>query len=142
MSASSVALLVAIAAFLAALVWQVRPAFLRREGTDGTRGRGAMAVHLRAVRDEPASVQAVAQAVQALSRRPRALEVVLWRHLAAGPWDGRREAVLASLDALRSLYEGRRLRNQVRAKALAYAKGVLGARPQNDKKTARPQNED
>jgi hypothetical protein len=132
MSASSVALLVAIAAFLAALVWQVRPVFLRREGGDGTRGRGAMAVHLRAVRDEPASVQVVEQAVAALSRRPRALEVVLWRHLAAGPWESRREAVLASLDALRSLYEGRR-RNQVRAKAIAYAKAILlGQGPQNN----------
>jgi hypothetical protein len=122
MSASSVALLVAVAAFLVALVWQVRPAFLRREGADGTRGRGAMAVHLRAVRDEPASAQVVEQAVAALSRRPRALEVVLWRHLAAGPWENRREAVLASLDALRSLYEGRRLRSQVRARAIAYAR--------------------
>ena len=124
MSSSSVALLVAIAAFLAALVWQVRPVFLRREGADGTRGRGAMAVHLRAVRDEPASVQVVEQAVAALSRRPRALEVVLWRHLAAGPWESRREAVLASLDALRSLYEGRR-RNQVRARAIAYAREAI-----------------
>jgi len=124
MTASSVALLVAIAAFLAALLWQVRPVFLRREGADGTRGRGAMAVHLRAVRDEPASVQVVEQAVAALSRRPRALEVVLWRHLAAAPWESRREAVLASLDALRSLYEGRR-RNQVRARAIAYARETL-----------------
>ncbi len=124
MSASSVALLVAIAAFLAALLWQVRPVFLRREGADGTRGRGAMAAHLRAVRDEPASVQVVERAVAALSKRPRALEVVLWRHLAAAPWESRREAVLASLDALRSLYEGRR-RNQVRARAIAYARETL-----------------
>jgi hypothetical protein len=134
MSASSVALLVAIAAFLVALLWQVRPVFLRREGADGTRGRGAMAVHLRAVRDQPASVQVVEQAVAALSRRPRALEVVLWRHLAAGPWESRREAVLASLDALRSLYEGRR-RNQVRARAITYAREsiqVLGEGPQNN----------
>jgi hypothetical protein len=128
MSASSVALLVAIAAFLAALLWQVRPVFLRREG-DGTRGRGAMAVHLRAVRDQPASVQVVEQAVAALSRRPRALEVVLWRHLAAAPWEGRREAVLASLDALRSLYDGRR-RNQFRARAIAHAREALGKGPQ------------
>jgi hypothetical protein len=124
MSASSVALLVAVAAFLAALLWQVRPVFLRREGADGTRGRGAMAAHLRAVRDEPASVQVVERAVAALSKRPRALEVVLWRHLAAAPWESRREAVLASLDALRSLYEGRR-RNQVRARAIANARETL-----------------
>ncbi|HTQ45416.1 MAG TPA: hypothetical protein VMI75_21810 [Polyangiaceae bacterium] len=123
MSASSVALLVAITAFLAALLWQVRPVFLRREG-DGTRGRGAMAVHLRAMRDDPASVRVVEQAVAALSRRPRALEVVLWRHLAAAPWESRREAVVASLDALRSLYEGRR-RNQVRARAIAHARETI-----------------
>jgi len=135
MTAPSIALLAAVAAFLVALVWQVRPALLRRDGADGTRGRGAMAAHLRAVRDEPASVQAVEQAVAALSRRPRALEVVLWRHLAAGPWDSRREAVVASLDALRSLYEGRRLRNQVRARAIAYAREsiqVLGEGPQDN----------
>ena len=134
MSASSIALLVAIAAFLVALVWQVRPVFLRKEGADGSRGRGAMAVHLRAVLDDPASVQVVEQAVAALSGRPRALEVVLWRHLAAAPWGSRRQAVLASLDALRSLYEGRR-RNQVRARAIAYAREsiqVLGEGPQNN----------
>ena len=135
MTASSIALLAAVAAFLVALVWQVRPAFLRMDGADGIRGRGAMAVHLRAVREEPSSVRAVEQAVAALSRRPRALELVLWRHLAAGPWDGRREAVVVSLDALRSLYEGRRLRNQVRARAIAYAREtlqVLGKGPQNN----------
>ncbi len=85
-----------------------------------------MAVHLRAVRDEPGSPQVVEQAVAALSRRPRALEAVLWRHLAAGPWEGRGDAVVASLDALRSLYEGR-LRSPVRARAIAHAKqSVLG----------------
>jgi hypothetical protein len=124
MSASSIALLFAVAAFLVALVWQVRPVFLRRNGADGARGRGAMAVHLRAVRDEPASAQVVEQAVAALSRRPRALEVVLWRHLAAAPWESRREAVVASLDALRSLYEGR-LRNQARARAIAHARETI-----------------
>jgi hypothetical protein len=134
MPLSSIALLVAAAAFLAALVWQVRPAFSRRNGGDGTRGRGAMAVHLRAVRDDPASAQVVAQAIAALSRRPRALEVVLWRHLAAAPWESRREAVVASLDALQSLYEGR-LRNQVRARAIAHAKGVLGEGPKKNNGT-------
>lgn len=83
-----------------------------------------MALHLRAVRDEPASVQAVEQAVAALSRRPRALESVLWRHLAAAPWEGRREAVVASLDALRSLYEGR-LRSHVKARAMAHARETI-----------------
>lgn len=131
MTASSIALLVAAAAFLLALVWQVRPAFFRPGESDRARGRGVVAVHLRAVRDAPASVQAVEQAVNALSRRPRALEAVLWRHLAAAPWEGRRDAVVASLDALRSLYEGR-LRSPVRARAIAHAKqNVLGEGPRN-----------
>jgi hypothetical protein len=129
MTAPSIALLVAAAAFLVALVWQVRPAFFRRAESDGTRGRGTVAVHLRAVRETPGSVQVVEQAIAALSRRPRALETVLWRHLAAAPWEGRREAVVASLDALRSLYEGR-LRSPVRARAIAHAKqSVMGEGP-------------
>lgn len=128
MTTSSIALLAAAAAFLVALVWQVRPAFFRGEEGDGTRGRGAKAVHLRAVRDEPASPRVVEEAVAALSRRPRALEAVLWRHLSVAPWEGRREAVVASLDALRSLYEGR-LRSPVRARAIAHAKeNALGGR--------------
>lgn len=124
MNAPSLSLLVAAAAFLVALLWQVRPAFLRRGGGEGTRGRSAVAVHSRALRDAPGSVQAVEQAIAALSRRPRALELVLWRHLAAAPWGDRREAVAASLDALRSLYEGR-LSNQVRARAVAHARESL-----------------
>jgi hypothetical protein len=133
MTASSIALLAAAAAFLVALVWQVRPAFFRGEGGgDGTRGRGAKAVHLRAVRDEPASTKVVEQAVAALSKRPRALEAVLWRHLAVAPWEGRRDAVVASLDALRSLYEGR-LRSPVRARAIAHAKqNVSGEGPRSN----------
>lgn len=80
-----------------------------------------MAAHLKAVREQPGSAQIVEQAVAALSKRPRALEAVLWRHLAAAPWEGRHDAVVASLDALRSLYEGR-LRNHVRARAIAHAR--------------------
>lgn len=124
MTASSLSLLLAAAAFLVVLLWRVRPAFLRHGEDAHARGRGVMAVHLRAVRDEPASVQAVERAVASLSRRPRALEAVLWRHLAAAPWEGRREAVVASLDALRALYEGR-LRNHVRAKAIAHARDAI-----------------
>ncbi|HEX8793744.1 MAG TPA: hypothetical protein VF765_22530 [Polyangiaceae bacterium] len=134
MSASSLSLVLAAAAFLLVLLWRVRPAFLRLGETDGTRGHGLTAVHLRAVRDEPASPKVVEEAVAALSRRPRALETVLWRHLALAPWEGRREAVLASLDALCSLYEGR-LRSQVRARAIAHAREtfqVLGEGPQNN----------
>jgi hypothetical protein len=79
----------------------------------------AQALYMRAMRADPSSVDIVARAVAGLAHRPRALESVLWRHLAAGAWKGpTRGAMLASLDALRSLYEGP-LKNAVRARALA-----------------------
>jgi hypothetical protein len=86
-----------------------------------TRGRG---LYLRALRADPRSALVVQRAVARLSGRPRALESLLWRHLGAVPWTEAREAVRASLDALRVLYEGP-LRNAVRARAMAYARDVL-----------------
>ena len=85
----------------------------------------AKALYLRAIRSNPDSIQVVQRAAAGLASRPRALESLLWRHLAAAPWAGpSRAAVLASLDTLRALYEGP-LRNSVRARALVHARDSL-----------------
>jgi hypothetical protein len=156
----SVPLIVATAAFLAYLLWRVRPALAGRTrtasrealrearariesaGDEAARaralcdaadilakkvGRGASAagLYMRAMRADPRSAEIVARAASGLARRPRALESLLWRHLAASPWRGEmRDAARASLDALRALYEGRR-KNGVRARALAHAVEAL-----------------
>lgn len=81
----------------------------------------AKGLYMRALRADPASVEVISRTVAGLSRRPRALEAVLWRHLGSGPWSGAGAgATVATLDALRALYEGP-LKNAVRARALAYA---------------------
>jgi hypothetical protein len=86
----------------------------------------AKGLYLRAIRCDPASVKVVERAVAGLARRPRALESVLWRHLAIAPWGESREATRAALDGLRALYEGP-LRRSVRAKAMAHARDALDA---------------
>lgn len=82
----------------------------------------ASGLYLRAIRSDPTSVDVIERASVALATRPRTLESLLWRHLAvAGPWTGpARPAARASIDRLRTLYEGP-LRNAVRARALANA---------------------
>jgi hypothetical protein len=157
----SIPLVVAAAAFLAVLVWRVRPilpwggasrvndtlratqarveaaaddaerAVALCEAADalaGTMGRraAAAALYLRAMRTDPKSVRVVERAAAALSRRPRLLESVLWRHLGATSWTGASlPAVRASIDALRAVYERPPLRNAARARALANALAVL-----------------
>jgi hypothetical protein len=149
----SVPLIVAAGAFLVVLVWRVRPlvgwakggpgreamkeAMARVEAATNDAARatalcdaadlsvtGGRGLYLRAVRADPRSVQVVQRAVARLSKRPRALESLLWRHLASVPWTEAREASRASLDALRVLYEGP-LRNAVRAKAMTHARDAL-----------------
>ncbi|HZU85719.1 MAG TPA: hypothetical protein VE987_22485 [Polyangiaceae bacterium] len=158
MQDSFVPLIVAAGAFLAGIVWRVRPAVRTRrrvsreawrqaqarieEAPDGpararalcdaadlaaaqVRGGGrASALYLRAIRSDPGSVEVVARAVAALGRRPHGLETLLWRRLALIPWEQSREATRASLDALRSLYEGP-LRSGVRARAIAHAREMV-----------------
>ncbi len=86
---------------------------------------GATGLYLRAFRADPASVEVVQRAATALASRPRRLESLLWRHLGISGWAGASvPAVRASLDALRVLYEGR-LKNAVRARALAHARDSL-----------------
>jgi hypothetical protein len=90
------------------------------------RGRAsAVGLYLRAFRADPTSADVVRRAVAGLSRRPRALESLLWRHLATAQWKDSAEATAAALDALRVLYEGP-LRHAIRARALANARDALG----------------
>jgi hypothetical protein len=92
----------------------------------GLRGAAnATGLYMRAIRSDPRSVEVVHRAVVGLARRPRALESLLWRHLAMSPWSGpSRESTRAALEALRTLYDGM-LKNPVRARALANAIDAL-----------------
>jgi hypothetical protein len=158
----SLPLILATTAFLAVLLWRVRPSLLsgrrRRASRDALRearariesapddvararaicdaadlvakriggGVSAKGLYLRALRSDGTSVDLVLRAVTGLARRPRTLEAVLWRHLATVPWTGPSgDAALASLDALRALYDGP-LKNAVRARALSHAREALG----------------
>jgi hypothetical protein len=88
-------------------------------GRGVTGSSGAVGLYQRAMRTDPKSAAIVARAVAGLAHRPRALESLLWRHLAQGPLTpDTREATLAALGALRTLHEGP-LRNAVRARALS-----------------------
>jgi hypothetical protein len=147
-------------AFLAVLIWRVRPlapwttkrrasrealqqARLRIESASEGRDRAlalcdaadlvarqvrgpgdAVGLYLRAIRSDPKSADVVQRAVAGLARRPRALESLLWRYLAAASWVQAPDAAAAALDALRTLYEGPR-RNAVRARAIANAREAL-----------------
>ena len=150
----SIPLVVATAAFLALLLWRMRP-FIGGRGagagrealreaqtrieaakTDPERARAlcdaaelmrageAKGMYLRAMRADPASAEIVARVVTGLARRPRTLESLLWRYLASRTWTESKEATRAALDALRVLYEGP-LKNGVRAKAMAHARDAL-----------------
>jgi hypothetical protein len=158
----SIPLVVATAAFLAVLLWRVRPVVLggeRKAARDALRSAHARvaaarddaeraaalcdaaelvvgkiggparaaALYQRAMRAAPSSAEIVERAAKTLVLRPRALEGLLWRRLAASPWDAASAAsIRAALDALRALYEGP-LKNAVRARAIANAReGVAG----------------
>jgi hypothetical protein len=158
----SVPLTLSTGAFLAWLMWSVRPAIgwrrrrrvsrsalkeaqARIESAPDNRSRAlalcdaadlvaksiagatsATGLYLRAIRSDPQSVDVVRRAAEGLTSRPRTLESILWRHLAAGSWTGPSQAaVRTSIDLLRGLYEGP-LRNSVRARALANARETLG----------------
>jgi hypothetical protein len=85
----------------------------------------AAGLYLRAMRTDPQSPEVVTRAVAGLSGRPRALESLLWRHLAQAPWTSdSREATKSALEALRVLHEGP-LRNATRARAFANARDAL-----------------
>ena len=159
----STPLILATAAFLAVLVWRVRPAIgpRRRASREALReartridsaadepsravalcdaadvlakglggGANATGLYMRAIRSDPRSADVVRRAAEGLARRPRALESLLWRHLASVPWTGpSRDAVRTSLEALRALYD-RPLRNPIRARAVGNALDCLRDAP-------------
>lgn len=88
----------------------------------------AKGLYLRAMRSDPTSVEVVRRAAAGLSRRPRALESLLWRRLASGPWNEAPAATGAVLEAMQSLYDGP-LRNAIRARAFANARASLEKGP-------------
>ena len=93
------------------------------------RTTSAVGYYLRALRSDPTSPRVVERAALGLARRPRALEHLMWRHLAAHPWDGeRRDASLACLRTLARIY-ARKRRHDVRAQALEHAVAALESRP-------------
>jgi hypothetical protein len=155
MQGLSTPLVVAAAAFLLVMVWRVRPVFPGRRRTsraalkeakarveaaadpaaraialcdaaDLTLGTSAASgLYQRALRSDPRSAAVVARAVTGLARRPRALESLLWRHLAQGPIDpDGKEAARAVLEALRELNEGP-LDSVVRARAFAHLRDAI-----------------
>jgi hypothetical protein len=93
------------------------------------RTNGAIGFYLRALREDPASVEIVERAGVALARRPVALEQLMWRHLAARPWSGSTHATaIAGLKVLRQIYS-KKHRHHFRAEAIEHALVALGAEP-------------
>lgn len=92
----------------------------------GGGGYGSAAgLYQRALRADPKSADIVRRAVAGLAKRPRALESLLWRALAAAQWTGdSRDAMRVALEALQTLNEGP-LKNPVRARALAHARDAI-----------------
>lgn len=87
----------------------------------------AKGFYQRALRSDPASVEVVRRTATGLAGRPRALESLMWRHLASSAWEGASaDASRAALETLRTLYEGP-LKNAIRARALANAIRLVGS---------------
>jgi hypothetical protein len=81
-------------------------------------GNSAIGYYLRAMRTNPRSIEVVERACKGLSRRPRALESLLWRRLGAVEWTGTGEASAhRALSELAALYTGP-LRNPAKARAM------------------------
>lgn len=81
------------------------------------RPTAAFGYYLRAARADVAAIAPIVGFARALSRKPRALERVLLRHLSTIDWrDGHNPAVRAALDELASVY--RRTRERARAQVI------------------------
>jgi hypothetical protein len=97
------------------------------------RTNSAVGFYLRALRVGSGSTAIVKRASAALVRRPAALELLMWRHLAAHPWAGEhRAAALAGLRVLADVY-GRRHRHHVRRQAIERALEALGGEDDSGK---------
>jgi hypothetical protein len=148
-------LLLAAAAFLFIMLWRVRPVIPGRrrvsrealkeakalaesasdpaakalalcDAADLTPGTsGASGLYQRALRTDPRSAAVVARVVTGLARRPKALESLLWRHLAQGPIEpDAKDATRAVLEALRDLNDGP-IGNVVRARAFGHLRDAI-----------------
>lgn len=90
------------------------------------RTNAAVGYYLRAMRCDPTSAELVNRTARGLTRRPHALEGLLWRRLGSEPWTGDREgAARAALTHLARLYDGP-LRNRLRARAIEHALAAIG----------------
>lgn len=89
------------------------------------RRQAAQGFYLRAMRASPTSVAIVDRAATGFTRRPRALEALLWRRLGTEAWGSDRgPATRRTLELLTHLYDGP-LRNPTRARALQHAMALL-----------------
>jgi predicted O-linked N-acetylglucosamine transferase (SPINDLY family) len=93
------------------------------------RTTGAVGYYTRAMRANPASVEIVERAAAGLSRRPRALEQLMWRRLATESWEGdNKPAALAALTQLQRVLD-RSPRSRTRARVFENVLVTLGAPP-------------
>ncbi len=89
------------------------------------RSGAALQFYLRALRLKPADADLLKRAIHGLSKKPRALEKLLWRRLGSEPWTGEtREVAKLGLAALSQVYANG-LRDRIRSKALAHAREAL-----------------
>lgn len=89
------------------------------------RTNAAVNFYAKALKAMP-SKAIVDRASTSLSRRPLAIEKLMWRHLANGPWTGpAREPALAALSALIHVYDRSPSRSP-RARAIEHALSALG----------------
>jgi hypothetical protein len=96
-----------------------------------TIGRSGAAVqfYLRAMRQRPSDPALLQRAINGLSKRPRALEKLLWRRLGSEAWSGDTLAVATmGLSALADLYK-HSLHDQIRARALENAHKAIEGKP-------------
>ncbi len=90
-------------------------------------GRSGEAVqfYLRAMRQQPNTSALLERAIKGLSRKPRALEKLLWRRLGSEPWAGQtREVAKIALKALADLYT-HQLHDHIKAQALEHALNAI-----------------
>lgn len=89
------------------------------------RSGAASQFYLRAMRLRPADPEPLKRAIQGLSKKPRALEKLLWRRLGSEPWTGETQQVAKiSLAALSHVY-AHGLRDRIRSRAIAHAHEAL-----------------
>lgn len=94
---------------------------------EANRPTAAFGYYLRATRADPAAQEPIHGLAHALSRKPRALERALWRHLATLDFTAHPAAARATLEELAALY--RRRRDRVRARSFENLLAALAPPP-------------